>query len=98
MTRFFIYYRVAARDWQEAEVLVRSMQARLACRTGIRGQLLKKQGEPGLWMEVYDAIRQPAAFERQLGQLEVELDIAMFIDGPRHREVFDADPCLATAC
>ncbi len=92
MTSIFIYYRVAARDWHEAESLVRSMQARLACRTGIHGRLLKKQKEPGLWMEVYDSIPQPTRFERQLAEVEAEFDVDMFLDGPRHREVFETEP------
>ena len=98
MTSIYIYYRVATRDWHEAETLVRSMQAKLACRTGIHGRLLKKQQEPGLWMEVYESIPQAAAFERRLAQAEDEFDLAMFIHGTRHREVFDADPCPVIAC
>lgn len=98
MTSIFVYYRVAPRDWHEAEFLVRAMQARLACRTGIQGRLLKKQQEPGLWMEVYDSIPQPAKFERHLAGVEVELDIDMFLDSPRHREVFEADSHPVIAC
>ena len=97
MISCFIYYRVAPQDWQEAEALVRAMQARLACRTGIAGRLLKKRDDPGLWMEVYDSISRSMAFETKLTQVEAELDVTMFMDGPRHREVFDADPCPAIA-
>ncbi|MGA7179271.1 MAG: DUF4936 family protein [Thiobacillaceae bacterium] len=86
----YVYYRVAQCDWNEAENLIRSLQARLACRSGIAGRLLKKRGEPGLWMEVYESIAQLEAFERHLAQLEDEFDIAVFIDGVRHREVFEA--------
>lgn len=98
MISVFIYYRVAERDRAEAEPLVRSMQARLACRTGIAGRLLKKRGEPGLWMEVYESVPRAEEFERQLARLEDEFDIAMFIDGPRHREVFEADPSPSLSC
>ena len=97
MTSIFVYYRVAARDWHEAETLVRSLQARLACRTGIQGRLLKKRQEPGLWMEIYDSIPQPTRFERHLAEVEVELGIDMFLDSPRHREIFDADPLAVIA-
>jgi hypothetical protein len=98
LTSFFIYYRVAPRDWEEAEALVRAMQARLACRTGIVGRLLKKRDAAGLWMEVYESISQAEEFERRLAQAEDEFDLAMFMDGPRHREVFDADPRPVIAC
>jgi hypothetical protein len=98
LTSFFIYYRVATRDWEEAEALVRSMQARLACRIGIAGRLLKKCEEPGLWMEIYESISQSVAFESQLAQVEAEFDITKFMDGPRNREVFNADPQPVIAC
>ena len=98
MTSIFIYYRVAARDWHETETLVRSMQARLACRTGIRGRLLKKQQEPGLWMEIYESVPQTAKFERHLAEVEAEFDIDMFLESPRHREIFDADPLPVIIC
>jgi hypothetical protein len=88
---YFIYYRVAARDAGEAEHLVRTMQARLVCRSGIRGRLLKKRDEPGLWMEIYEMVANPQTFERLLNQAVDEFDIAMFVDGTRHLECFTGD-------
>ena len=98
MISVFIYYRVAERDRDEAETMIRAMQAQLACRSGIAGRLLKKRDEPGLWMEVYEPIAQSEAFERQLALLEDEFNIAMFIDGTRHREVFEAGHGSALHC
>lgn len=98
MNHYYIYYRVDAKNADEAEILVRSMQARLACRSGIRGKLLKKRGEPGLWMEVYENVGQPERFERLLEQAADEFDLAMFLDGPRHAECFLGDGAPAAAC
>jgi hypothetical protein len=95
---YYIYYRVSAKNADEAEVLVRSMQSRLACRSGIGGKLLKKRDEPGLWMEVYEAITEPARFERLLEQAVDEFDLAMFLDGPRHAECFIGDDAPLAAC
>ncbi len=96
---YYIYYRVSEKNADEAETLVRSMQARLACRSGVAGRLLKKRGEPGLWMEVYEGVAEPEGFERLLNQAADEFDLAMFIDGPRKLECFTGGspvpPCPA---
>lgn len=100
MNHYYIYYRINVKDAVEAETLVRSMMARLACRSGIYGRLLKKHGEPGLWMEVYEDVREPERFERLLDQAADEFDIGMFIDGPRRSECFTGQNsphlCLST--
>ena len=98
MHHYYIYYRVAAKDTTEAELLIRSMQARLACRSGISGRLLKKRDEPGLWMEVYEDIAEPQGFERLLNQAVDEFDIALFADGPRHLECFTGEQPALPAC
>jgi hypothetical protein len=95
---YYIYYRVADKNAGEVELHVRSMQARLACRSGVPGQLLKKRGDPGLWMEVYAQVAEPQAFERLLDQAVDEFDIAMFLDSPRKLECFTGDTPAAPAC
>lgn len=98
MNHYYIYYRVTEKDADEAERLIRSMQARLACRSGISGRLLKKRDEPGLWMEVYEQIPDPQRFERLLNQAVDEFDIALFADGNRHLECFTGDFPDAPLC
>ncbi len=95
---YYIYYRVSPKNADEAEILVRSMQARLACRSGIGGRLLKKRDEPGLWMEVYEDVAEPERFERLLDQAVDEFDLAMLLDGPRHTECFLGGEAPAAAC
>lgn len=98
MNHYYIYYRVSERNAGEAEVLVRSMQSRLACRSGVAGRLLKKRGEPGLWMEVYEGVAEAERFERLLEQAVDEFDLAMFADGARHLECFIGENTEAVAC
>ncbi|MEW6131930.1 MAG: DUF4936 family protein [Pseudomonadota bacterium] len=95
---YYIYYRVSEKNAEEAELLVRSMQARLACRSGIGGKLLKKRDEPALWMEIYEGVSEPERFERQLDQTADEFDLAMFLDGARHVECFLDDTAPAASC
>jgi hypothetical protein len=60
---FYVYYRVA--DGSQALALERVglLQRRVCREVGSGGRLLKKRGEPDLWMEVYDRVPDPAAFE-----------------------------------
>lgn len=95
---YYIYYRVSENDADEAETLVRSMQARLACRSGVAGRLLKKRDEAGLWMEVYEDVAEPEHFERLLEQAVDEFDLGMFLNGARHTECFLGDVAPAAAC
>ena len=95
---YYIYYRVSENDADEAETLVRSMQARLACRSGVAGRLLKKRDEAGLWMEVYEDVAEPERFERLLEQAVDEFDLGMFLDGTRHTECFLGDAAHAAVC
>jgi hypothetical protein len=94
---FFIWYRVRS-EGSDTETAIRSMMARLSCRSGCPGRLMVKHHEPRLWMEIYDGVTVPELFSRQLAQAVDEYDVEMFIDGPRHTECFCDTPGLAAVC
>lgn len=94
---YYIWYRVTADD-RTTETAIRGMMARLACRTGIPGRLMKKRGEPGLWMEIYQDIADADLFARRLAQAVDEFDVEMFIDGGRHTECFTDSATIPTSC
>jgi hypothetical protein len=94
---YYIWYQVTSDD-RDTETTIRGMMARLCCRSGCPGRLLKKHGEPGLWMEVYEGITDPDRFTRLLAQVVDEYDIEMFIDGPRHTECFIDTTAIPAAC
>jgi hypothetical protein len=94
---YYVWYRVNQDD-RDTETAIRGMMARLGCRSGVPGRLLKKRGEPGLWMETYEGVEDPARFERTMDQVVVELDVEMFLDGARRTECFVADDPLPAAC
>jgi hypothetical protein len=94
---FYVWYRVA-QDEGAADVAVRGMMARLGCRTGVTGRLLKKRDEPRLWMEVYEGVSDAGAFEHRLAQALDEFDVEMFLEGTRHSECFIADMPVTAAC
>lgn len=94
---YYIWYRVS-RDDHDTETAIRGMMSRLACRTGIPGRLMKKRGEPGLWMEIYEGISEVDQFARRLAQAVDEYDIDMFIDGARHTECFVDSATIPAHC
>lgn len=94
---FYVWYR-AGLDEAAAELAVRTMMARLGCRSGVSGRLLKKRDEPRLWMEVYEGVADVEAFEQTLAQALDEFDVEIFLDGPRRTECFIADIPIPAAC
>lgn len=93
----YVWYRVE-RDEADTETAIRSMMARVGCRAGVAGRLMKKQGEPRLWMEAYEGVADTAAFTRVLDEKAEAYDVGMFIDGPRHIECFDESPAFPSSC
>lgn len=93
---YYVWYRVAE-DEGAADLAVRTMMARLGCRTGVSGRLLKKRDESLLRMEVYEGVADAEVFERHLAQALDEFDVEMFLDGPRRSECFIADTPIPAA-
>ncbi len=69
----------------------RRLQAKLAAAIGVRGRLMTKRGEPNLWMEVYEAVSDPARFEHALHDAVQELEIVELLapGSLRHVECFE---------
>lgn len=67
MVHYFIYYRVRADfDRDDAHATVRAMQASLQRRTGVVGRLMERSHDGSTWMEMYEAVADPTAFEAAL--------------------------------
>ncbi len=88
MFNVYVYYRLDPRHADDAEKPIRALMARLACQCTVSTQLLKKRGEPRLWMEAYEGVLDPDAFERELTRGVDEYDVGIFIEGKRHLECF----------
>ena len=85
---YYIYYRVA--QPAQAQTLVQHIQAALKDKTGIDGRLLRKRDDPSSWMEIYESVRDPLAFETVLSELlPVSGLVALLEPGAaRHTERF----------
>lgn len=89
---FYIYYRVDPNKTDACEPLIGELFAAVRGATGIRGRLLRKRGEPNLWMEVYEGIPDDAKFEWELAEIAGRLKFQDFLQGgtTRHVECFES--------
>ncbi len=97
MLNYYIYYRVLTDDL-DTERQIRGMQARLGCRTGVLGSLLKRQDDALTWMEIYANITDQTAFDQALNQILAEFDVEMFINGKRITECFIGESAQPHHC
>lgn len=99
MVDLYVYYKVRAGDAAELAPRVRALQAGLAARYGVDGQLKRRPEErDGLqtWMEVYPEA--PDGFAEQLASAAQAAGLPDAIASPRHVETFadlnlDPEPC-----
>jgi len=68
-THFYIYYRVAQQSAEQARRELAALMHTLERQTGIIGRLLQREDEATLWMEVYEDVRDSAAFQEKLDDL-----------------------------
>lgn len=87
---YYIYYRVDPEKAEACEATVRELLASVAQATGITGRLLRKRGEPMLWMEIYEPVEDEARFEWELAEIADRLGIQHCLqpNTSRHTECF----------
>lgn len=86
----YVYYRLAADcDRAAAMTAVRAMQAALAHRSGVCGELQQRRDDALTWMEVYSGIADGTAFEAALADAVASHRIATLTgSAERHLERF----------
>ena len=91
MLSFYIYYRVQPEKAAGCEPAVRALLSHVRAATGVAGRLMKKRGEPNLWMEVYEGIADDAKFEWELAEAAGRLGLQQFLipGSGRHIECFE---------
>jgi hypothetical protein len=92
---YYIYYRVDPARVAEAARRVQRLIAEVGAATGVRGRVLRKRGEPLLWMEIYENVGDDAAFERALSEAAAATAFqdVLLAGSRRHVECFGAGPC-----
>lgn len=88
---YYIYYRVNPAQVEAAMPRIKQLLDAIKNTTGIPGRLMKKRGEPELWMEVYENVADTAKFERGLAQAVNKLEATEFLlpGTERHIECFE---------
>ncbi|CAG0986285.1 hypothetical protein BURK1_02021 [Burkholderiales bacterium] len=86
---YFVWYRLAG-DACEARSAVTAMMLDVAIDCGVVGRLMKRADDPSTWMEVYEAVDDPDAFEHALAEALARHGTADYADGGRHVERFVA--------
>ena len=90
-TNFYIYYRVAAGAHALAHERVGVLLERVRRESGVHGRVLRKRGEDNLWMEIYEAVPDEAAFAVSLdaGVQELALNEVLMQGWSRRVECFE---------
>lgn len=88
---YYIYYRVDPGKAQAFEPKIKELLAVVERATGTAGRLLRKRGEPNLWMEVYENVADEAKFEWELADIADQLKVKEYLepDTTRHVECFE---------
>ena len=88
---YYIYYRVDPAKTAAGEHRIGELLEAMHKSTGVAGRMMKKRGEPNLWMEVYEGVADEAKFEWELAEAVDHLRIQeVLLPGtPRHIECFE---------
>jgi hypothetical protein len=87
----YVYFRIRADvSSGTARSRILAMQQALAGRSGVQGRLMRRREEGGTWMEVYEAVPNPAVFEAELQAAVAESGLLDLIEpgSARHVERF----------
>lgn len=79
---YYVYYRLGAERVPEVRARIESLFAEVERQCGIRGRWMRRRDDPSTYMEVYEGVRDSAAFEALLEREGAKLGM------PRKLEVF----------
>ena len=83
MTNYYVYYRVELVRFAEMRAKVDRLFAIVERETGVRGRWMQRRDDPSTWMEVYEGVRDTAAFdallEREAPELAVQRKVERFV-------------------
>ena len=80
MTNYYVYYRVEAGGVDALRLSVQSLFRIIERETGVRGRWLRRRDEPATCMEVFEEVRNEAAFEALLARESEKLGLERHIE------------------
>jgi hypothetical protein len=83
VTNYYVYYRVGAARRAVLRAEIEKLFEEIQKQFGIRGRWMRRRDEPTTYMEVYEGVRDDAAFEqvleRESAKLGLERKIERFV-------------------
>lgn len=83
MTNYYVYYRVDLARLAELRASIEQLFSRIERETGVAGRWMHRRDDPATYMEVYEGVRDSAAFdallERQASGLGLERKVERFV-------------------
>jgi hypothetical protein len=66
VTNYYVYYRVDAGRLDALRIEIENLFEKIEKQLGIRGRWMRRRDEPATYMEVYEGVKDEAAFEKVL--------------------------------
>jgi hypothetical protein len=83
VTNYYVYYRIDAGRLDVLRLSVQDLLRVMERETGVRGRWMRRRDEPSTYMEVYEGVKDEAAFEaaleRESAKLGLERKIERFV-------------------
>ena len=73
---YYVYYKIAPEREAELRVCVHSLFDLIEERCGVRGRWMRRRDDASTYMEVYEGVKDEAAFERLLEREGAKLGVA----------------------
>ena len=72
---YYIYYKVAPERVDEMRSRVQALFAIMQDQSGVRGRWMRRRDDPSTYMEVYEGVKDAAAFEALLEREGAKLGV-----------------------
>lgn len=88
---YFIWYRIDA-DAADVRAAVNAVLHDVALACAVTGRVFVRREDPSTWMEAYEPVTDPAAFEAVLATAVARHGLDRLVAGERHVERFVVAP------
>jgi quinol monooxygenase YgiN len=75
MTHYYVYYKVAPEQLNRLRTGVQRLFAAIEKECGVRGRWMHRRDDPSTYMEVYEDVKDTAAFEAALEREGAKLGV-----------------------
>lgn len=83
MNHYYVYYKVAPVELDRVRAAVHTLFERIEKDCGVRGRWMRRRDDAATYMEVYEDVQDPAAFEaaleREGARLGVQRKLECFV-------------------